>query len=531
MHIYRTKVLTLTLVMSILILLLLVLLPQAFDLKSYLAQLGSSDVKIFDVEKIPNIPEKICDIRDYGAQEGANTLSTIAINAAVDDCHFHGGGTVFIPKGEWFSGGIKLKSNIHLFLAEDSKIIFSTDLEDYLPVVLTRFQGIDFYNFSPLIYAVNGRNIAISGTGKLIGNGEARDQWTGGGNFDAARGKLFTMSQDDVSIEERIFGNEEPGLRPSFIQFMNCKDILLDGFTVENGPMWTIHPVYSENFVVRNINIDTWSGNTDGIVIDSTKNVVIENSHFSTGDDAVVIKSGLDGEGRDVGISSEKILIKNIIVVKGNSGVSIGSEMSGGVRDVEIRDSIFTNTFHGFRIKSTRSRGGFIDNILVENVEMNNIIGDVIDINLSYSSSLQSKIANKPIIKNIYINDIHGKNAHELVLNIDGLSDSVMENIRMENITFKSSARAVSFKKARNVFLNNIRIETQVDPQFEIERCQNITIKDSTCRDGADPCFLISGKSTRSISVNNIDSSRVVNFFEKVTGVMWNAVTIDDDVL
>ncbi len=481
---------------------------------------------ISDAVIVPGIPDIVCDIRDYGALAQTGSQSTIAINAAIDDCSSKGGGLVFVPAGTWFSGAITLQSNINFFLDDGAEIIFSTDLQDYLPVVFTRFQGIEFYNFSPLIYAKDSQNVAITGNGKLIGNGDARANWTGEGNFEIARQKLYTMSREGTPPEKRIFGDVEPGIRPSFIQFVNCKDITLDGFTVENGPIWTIHPIYSENFTARNLTIDTWSGNTDGIVIDSTKNVVIENSFFSTGDDAISIKSGLDEDGWRVAKPSENIHIRNITVVKGSSGVSIGSEMSGGVRDVDIRDSIFQNTRHGFRIKSTRSRGGFIENIYVENIAMENMTGDAIDINLAYTTELQGVISSKPILKNIYIKDIYGSGSERLVINMDGLKNSVMEDIHIEDISFVSSARAVSIKNARNVFLNNIQIETESSPMYEIENSQNIRIENPTCAEGISPCFLVGGSETKSIWLIGFDPSDLFKTIETVDGAMQKSVII-----
>lgn len=465
------------------------------------------------IVQVPGIPERTCDIRKYGAIAGGTEKVTGAINAAVDDCFAQGGGAVLIPKGTWLTGGIKLKSRINLFLAEGSEIVFSTDVKDYLPVVLTRFQGIEFYNFSPLIYTENSQNIAITGKGKLIGNGERRTDWDGGGEFGFAREKLHMMAQKGTPTAERIFGETIPGLRPSFVQFMNCQDILLDGFTIENGPIWTIHPVYSENFTVRNLNINTWSGNTDGIVVDSTKNVVIEDTFFSTGDDAIAIKSGLDEDGWRVNRPSENIRIENITVKKGNSGVSIGSEMSGGVKNVDIRNSVFDGTRHGFRIKSTKTRGGYIEDVRVDNITMENVASDVLTIDFQYDSALQSMVAKdkEPVLKNIFITNIHGSGvgngSPDAVINIDGLSDSNMENVHFENISFTSLASAVHIKSARNVFLKNINIEHKLDATYEIERSQNIVVEDSSCHEGVDPCFLIIGKSTKSIQLKDIDYS------------------------
>ena len=472
--------------------------------------------------------ENICDIRDYGAKEGAELKSTEAINAAISACAADGGGTVFVPEGKWLTGSLRLESNINLFLAEGSELVFSTDLSDYLPVVFTRFQGIEFYNYAPLIYVKDAQNISITGTGKLIGNGDAREDWNGGGTFSVAREHLFEYGYTGTSVDERVFGDKEPGLRPSFVQFINCTNILLEDFTIENGPIWTIHPVYSDGFIVRNLTIDTWSGNTDGIVIDSTKNVLIEDTYFSTGDDAIAIKSGLDEDGWRVNRPSENIEIRNIFVEKGSSGVSIGSEMSGGVSDVRIYDSVFKNARHGFRVKSTRSRGGYVRNVVVENVEMSNMSGDVVDFNLQYSSELQSDVSRKPEITNITLKNIYGTNNERLIINVDGLSRSVMEEIYMENFDFTGSERSVSLNKARNIHMKDIVIDDMDTPTYEFEESQNITLENSVCHQNANPCVLIDGIKTQNISLNNMDFSNIYEQINVTGGASFSSISIDE---
>ncbi len=464
------------------------------------------------VPEVPGIPHQICDIRDYGARDEDGFKSTVAIKKAIDDCAAQGGGSVVIPRGKWLTGAVTFRSRINLFLEEGAELSFTTNLNDYLPVVLTRFQGIEFYNYSPLIYGKDLEHVAITGRGKLIGNGEKREDWTGSGDFETARQKLFLLSRQGISVSERVFGEKQSGIRPSFIQFVNTRDILLDGFTVENGPFWTIHPLYSENFIARNLHIETWSSNTDGIALDSTKNVLIENCFFSTGDDAISIKSGIDEDGRRVNIPTEHVRIRNITVVHGSSGVSIGSEMSGGVRDVEIQDSHFENTRHGFRLKTTESRGAFVEDVLVENVTMDHMSGDALDINLIYSSALQTDNSFKPLIKNIVMRNISGTGAKNGVVNIDGMANPNMENVRFENIAFTNSKMAVRIKHADQVVLDNIRVEAAKSPLYVIEEAQDILAQNMTCMPGVEPCFEIDGGKTRNITLKNIDRRGVTNF-------------------
>lgn len=458
--------------------------------------------------------DRQCDIRQYGAKTEAGFKSTQAIRAAIDDCASQGGGTVIVPKGRWLTGAVTFKSRINLFLEEGAELEFSANLEEYLPVVLTRFQGIEFYNYSPLIYGKDLERVAITGTGKLIGNGERREDWTGPGDFETARQKLFLLSRQGVSVAERVFGDKQSGLRPSFIQFVSTKDVLLDGVTIENGPFWTVHPLYVENFTARNLHIETWSANTDGIALDSTKNVTIENCFFSTGDDAISIKSGIDEDGRRVNKPTEHVRINNITVVRGSSGVSIGSEMSGGVRDVEIRDSHFENTRHGFRLKTTESRGGFIEDVLVENITMDHMSGDALDINLIYSSSLQTDNSFKPLIKNIIMRNIKGTGAENGVVNIDGMANPNMYNVRFENIRFTDSKMAVRIKHADQVVLDTIQVESKKSPLYVIEDGQDILVQNMACDTTLEPCFQIGGGKTKNIVLKNIDRQGVKKFLE-----------------
>lgn len=479
-----------------------------------------------EIPRPAGFPDRICDIRDYGATPGIEAKSTVAINQSISECASAGGGTVLIPEGAWLTGAVQFKSRIHLYLAQGSELHFSTDLKDYLPIVFTRFQGIEFYNFSPLIYGNGVQEVAITGPGKLIGYGDEREDWTGGGNFETARKQLFDYSLQGTPVAERVFGERQPGLRPSFVQFINARNILLDGFTVENGPIWTIHPVYAENFTARNLTIKTWGGNTDGIVLDSVKNALVEDSFFSTGDDAISIKSGIDEDGRRVNRPTEQVKIRNITVIKGSAGVSIGSEMSGGVRDIDIRDSHFENTRHGFRIKSTRSRGGFIENVLVENVTMDRTSGDALDLNLAYSSELQTRNTNKPRIKNIVMRGISGTGIENGVINIDGMPNPLMEDVRFENIRFTASETAVRINHADHVTLKDIQIEAEKSPLYVIEDGQHILVDTAPCQSGTSPCFRVGGGKTADITLQNIDQRGVAPLVEVTEHAPPSSVTV-----
>ncbi|HPN96132.1 MAG TPA: glycoside hydrolase family 28 protein [Candidatus Moranbacteria bacterium] len=455
--------------------------------------------------KEPAFPNLICNIRDYGAIDNDEGLSTNSITKAIDDCHQKGGGKVVIPAGKWKSGAIHLKSNINFHLEEGAEIVFSTDFNDYLPVVFTRFQGMEMYGFSPLIYALNCQNIALTGKGKLTGNGDFWWTWAQKDSVESReeRQRLFEMASSGVPTEKRIFGTEKSGLRPSFIQFVNSKNILIEDLSIGDGPMWTIHPVYSENIIIRKIKVDTYSANTDGIVIDSSRNVVIENSSFSTGDDVIAIKSGLEEDGFRVNRPSENIIVKNCYFQKGHGAIAIGSEMSGGVRNVFVHDSIFSNTDNGIRIKSAKSRGGFIENVWVEDIKMENITNEIAIIDLSYNSKLKSSIDREPEIRNINIKNIEAS-GYQRTLKVDGLLEGVMENINFSNLKILSKD-GIYLSKAKNINFENITLKMiDNNPLFEIKESQNITVSGFDCQDYRGLCFKIKGKKTDNISLKNI---------------------------
>ncbi|MHC4622114.1 MAG: glycoside hydrolase family 28 protein, partial [Planctomycetota bacterium] len=235
-------------------------------------------------------------------------MNTKAFAAAVAACNEAGGGKVIVPPGTWLAGPIHLRSNVNLHLESGAEIRFSTDFEDYLPVVFTRYEGIECYNYSPPIYANDCTNIAVTGSGKLNGQGQA--WWTKKQKQKEAAQKLHEMTRG-VPVKDRIFGRPDAFLRPSFIQFINCRDVLLEGVTVGSGPMWTIHPVYCENVIVRKVTLHTKGPNNDGVNPDSCKNVLIEYCNFDTSDDAIAVKSGRDEDGWRVGRPSENIVVRH----------------------------------------------------------------------------------------------------------------------------------------------------------------------------------------------------------------------------
>ena len=273
-------------------------------------------------------------LSDYGAKGDGTTKNTAAFRKAIEACHKAGGGTVLVPAGKWLTGAIHLKSHVNLHMEKDAEIHFSDDPQDYLPVVFTRWAGFEVMNYSPLIYANGCENIAVTGPGKLYGHGK---KWWGWERRLDERNtiapKLQRYATAGTPVEERVFGNPELGLRPQFISPINCRNVLLEGFTIaEPGPFWTIQFIYCENVIARGLTLHTKGGpNTDGINLDSTRNALVEHCMLDVGDDAVCLKSGINEDGRRIGRPTENVVVRNITAFNCHGGIVIGSDMSGGV--------------------------------------------------------------------------------------------------------------------------------------------------------------------------------------------------------
>lgn len=442
----------------------------------------------FNTIEQPVFPDFVCNIVDFGAKEGGVEKNTLAFEKAIASCTRRGGGSVIVPAGKWLTGPIHFKNNINLHLDKDAEILFSTDLNDYLPVVLSRFEGVDYYNYSPPLYALNCRNIAITGEGTL--NGMSQDSWwklqnpISPQNIESARNNI-------TPLNKRIFGTEETGMKPPFIQFVNCKNILLEGFTLINSPMWAIDPVYSSDIIVRNVTVNIEGGghNNDGIDIDSSRNVLIENSFFNTGDDAIVIKSGSGKDGMQVNKPSENIVIRNTRVLNGHAGVAIGSEISGGVRNVFVYNNNFEKSQYGFRIKTTLVDGGFVENIWVRNIKMKDIIFNAIEIANDYREDTTNEEHFPPTIKNINVENINCNQARG-ALSLRGSTEVNPTSLSFKNLNI-SSKDAINLSNASDIELSDITIDSK--HESNITNIKGIAITRYNCSKISPECIRING--------------------------------------
>jgi polygalacturonase len=444
----------------------------------------------------PEFPARSFDVRDYGADEKGVALSTQAFRDAVKAAVSAGGGTVLVPKGNYLTGPIHLGSNVNLHLAEGAVLAFSQNFADYLPVVFTRWEGLEVYNYSPLIYAKDCQNVAVTGSGKLDGRGAAWWPWKKTQKEAAKR--LYELASRGVPPAERIFGTEG-GLRPSFIQTVNCKNVLIEGVTITNGPMWTIHPVYSENVIVRRVRVQTEGPNNDGFNPDSTRNVLIEDSFFSTGDDCVVIKAGLNEDGWRVGKPSENIVVRRLRGELGHGGVVIGSEMSGGVRNVAVEDCDFTGTDRGLRIKSMRGRGGFVENIYYNNVRHRDLRLMVVEVTSFYASSTLEPLSQKPPrIRGIHVSNVTAQGA-KFAAQITGLPEAPIEDVTFDRVDIQAD-EGVRCTDTKGMRFTGTKITPKTGAPFRFESTAGASV-DGSCEGRPEACVQL-GKKNTAVSVD-----------------------------
>jgi len=466
----------------------------------------------FEISKF----EKNCPITDFGATSGGKIKNTQAFQQAIAKCFQAGGGNVIVPKGSWLTGAIHLQSNINLKLEKGAEIIFSTDPEDYLPTVLTRFEGIELFNYSPFIYAKDAENVSVTGPGKLVGQGAVWQKWNS--RQEDSFIELYKLAEEKKLPTERIFGSEKDALRPSFVQFYNCKNILLEDFSIQDGPMWTIHVVFSENITAQNLNVSSFGHNSDGFVIDSSKNVLLNKIEVASGDDAISIKSGLESDIWNKNIPSENVIIKNSIIKAGHGGVAIGSEMSGGIKNIIIKQNYFSHVDWALRIKSIPGRGGYIEDVSAKNLKLRDV-DQVLAVDLLYPAPtmLPSNQAAIPRAKNITLENIRGTDIKEFAY-LRGLPNSPLQNITLKNIHVQSKGMS-EIINSENVLFENVSTNNVKDKEIFIENGRDITFyKSKLCQKNASNCISIDGKDNDKIHfkqsnvfIENIDASNTIS--------------------
>ncbi len=426
---------------------------------------------ILDRIKPPVFPARDFDITRYGAAAGGQKDCTQAIAKAIAACSAAGGGRVVVPAGVFLSGAIHLKSNVNLYVSHGATLRFSRDTKQYLPVVFTRWEGVECMNYSPLIYAFEQSNIAVTGTGTLDGQADCEHWWPWKSNWkncahkpsdpsqDKPRLAMFALGDKNVPVRERVFG-EGFNLRPNFIQPYRCTNVLIEGITITNSPMWEVHPVLSRNVTVRNVNISSHGPNNDGCNPESSTDVLIEHCVFDTGDDCIAIKSGRNQDGRRVGAACENIIIRDCTMKDGHGGVSIGSEASGGVRNVLVErcrmDS--PNLDRALRIKSNSQRGGAIENITFRDVTVGQVAEAVIDIDLNYEEGEGGAFI--PTVRNIEIRNVKSQKSTR-ALYLRGYKNAPILDIHLSDCVFDHAGKPNVIENVKGLTAQSVRINGQ----------------------------------------------------------------------
>lgn len=428
--------------------------------------------QILDSIQIPEFRNEDYSIIDFGAIAGGETECTEAIKSAIDKCHKDGGGRVVIPRGTYLTGPVHLKSNVNLHISEGAVLLFTTDKSKYLPVVRTRFEGMECMNYSPLIYAYQQENIAVTGKGTIDGQGSVwwnwKGRWSGNEKLGIEKGEytqaddnalLTKMVEDQVPIGERVFG-EGHYLRPSFISPYDCKNILIKDITIKGSPMWIIHPVLSENITVKGVRIESLGPNNDGCDPECCKNVLIEDCYFNTGDDCIAIKSGRNNDGRIINIPSKNIIVRNCTMLEGHGGVVMGSEVSGNIRYVFAENCVMDspNLERAIRIKSNSVRGGIIEHVYVRNIEVKQVREAILKINMFYA---RERANNIPVVRHVVLENITGYKSKFGVW-IKAYKEKPAEDIILKDCSFSNIDNNYLMENVEGVTFDNVSINGEI---------------------------------------------------------------------
>ncbi|MBN2167456.1 MAG: glycoside hydrolase family 28 protein [Marinilabiliaceae bacterium] len=420
----------------------------------------------------PVFPDKTFVITSYGASQKSGFNSQKAIQKAIDVCNKKGGGKVIIPKGEYYTGPLTLKSNVNLHLEEGAVLKFSNKPSDYAPFVVTRWEGMDCINYRPLIYAEGQENIAITGEGLLDGQADNDSWWYMKGRKEygwkdglnsqehgGGRDRLMDMVKRNVPTNKRLMTDNDC-LRPQFINPTNCKNVLIDGVTIIRAPFWIVHPLFCSNVTVRSITVKSHGPNNDGCDPESCKDVLIENCTFDTGDDCIAIKSGRNNDGRRSGVASENIIVRNCNMKDGHGGVVIGSEISAGCHYVFVENCKMDspNLDRVIRIKSNTVRGGDIDHLYVRNIEVGECAEAVFRVEFKYEPK-DGKGDYPPTLKNVVLENVNC-NKSKYGVYIEGIDDSIqVSDVKFINCSFKNVKQTSKISGASNIVFKSVDFE------------------------------------------------------------------------
>lgn len=484
----------------------------------------------------------------YGAISDGVTLNTKSINDAIAACSQNGGGVVVVPAGLWLTGPVELKSNVNLHLKNNAVLSFTKDFNQY-KLVETSWEGLAAVRNQPPVSGTDLENIAITGTGIIDGNGDAwrmvkkekltESQWK---KLIASGGALSADKKTWYPSEKSLKGSltQKPGvitegktvkdyedikdfLRPNLLVLTRCRKVLLEGVTFQNSPAWNLHPLMCENLTLRNINVKNpwYAQNGDGVDVESCKNVLIEHSVFDVGDDGICIKSGRDEQGRKRGMPTENILVRNCVVYHAHGGFVVGSEMSGGARNLFVADCTFIGTDIGLRFKTTRGRGGLVEKVYIRNISMKDIAGDAVLFDMYYEAKdpvpltgeqrEAPKVVQLPVteatpqFRDFYVSNVICDGAERAVF-VRGLPEMNINSIWLENMTLKAK-NGIEIEEADKIQFKDIRLVTaDSNPVISILNSSALTFDKIAFNQRAGLLFSVNGSKSAGITVLNTNT-------------------------
>ena len=511
---------------------------------------------------VPVFKKDTFNIIKYGAISDGLTLNTKSINAAITACNAKGGGVVYIPQGLWLTGPIVLKSNVNLHVDRAALVQFTDDKSQYA-LVEGNYEGHKAVRNESPISGTDLVNIAITGDGIFDGNGQVwraigkdrltENEWKA---FVASGGLVSADGRTWLPSESYALGSRTPNtsviqpgkalsdyapykdfFRPNMLVLTNCKKVLLSGATFQNSPAWCMHTLLCEDMTLRGVHVkNPWNAqNGDGIDIESCRNVLLEGSTFDAGDDGICIKSGRDAEGRKRGKPTENVVIRNNVVYRAHGGFVIGSEMSGGARDIFVSNCTFIGTDIGLRFKTTRGRGGIVENIYIKNISMRNIVNEAILFDMYYmtraTSALGEKIVFPPVteatpqFRNFYVNNVVCNGASKAIM-VRGLPEMSIKGIHLENMTIKAN-NGVDLIEASDISLKNVTLDIKNPKQLiNIENSKGITLDHIKSISPTEVFVSVNGDRSNGISLTNTVTTSAKAPSEFKFGAESKALTI-----
>ena len=504
----------------------------------------------------PSFKADTFNIKKYGAVSDGVFLNNVAINKAIDACSKAGGGVVLVPQGLWLTGPIVLKSNVNLSLAKNALLLYTKNFDEF-PLVKSSFEGVDAYRCQSPISAEGANNIAITGLGVLDGQGEywrpqkkdklTESEWkkkvASGGVLDEKKTNWYSSPKALKGQMDSDIGKIIPGkplsdyeaikdfLRPNMMRLNKCSNILLEGFTIENSPAWTMHLLESKEITIKNVTVkNPWYGqNTDALDLESCKNVYLEGNVFDTGDDGICIKSGRDEEGRRKGIATENVIVKNCTVYHAHGGFVIGSEMSGGAKNMFITNCSFIGTDVGLRFKTKRGRGGIVENIYMDNIAMKDIAGEAILFDMYYDAKdpvplagekvAQPKIETFPVteatpqFQNFFISNVVCVGASKGIF-VRGLPEMNVKNVNIENCVLQSK-EGMYCEEGTNINITNVKIlPADTDPVITVHNSQQVRLREIYYPKNAALLLKIDGERTNGVTLQKTDITKAAKEVE-----------------